>query len=86
VHDFDAAYDRTGESVYSRTIRRARRKRLVGEARSVTARQRIDKHERELRELRSDLPRADMIRREHILRDIRAKENFLKRLWAELAQ
>ena len=83
--DHDPAYVSSGESPYSRAVAHARRKRLQGEARSMTTRQMIDKHERGLRELRAELPRADMLRREHILRDIDAKENFLKRLWQELA-
>jgi hypothetical protein len=37
------------------------------------------------RELRADLPHPDMLRREKTLRDIREKENFLTRLWQELA-
>jgi hypothetical protein len=81
----DGAYSRNGLSIYSREVSRARRKRLMGEARSMTARQMIDKHERELRELRADLLSARPKRREHIERDVRAKENFLKRLWQELA-
>lgn len=81
----DGAYSRNGESIFSRTASRARRARMQGEARSMTTRQMIAKHEQGLRELRSDLLAARPERREHILRDIRAKENFLKRLWAELA-
>jgi hypothetical protein len=43
----------------------------------------IEQHERKLRELRRDLTMTG--EGEHIARDIDAKENFLKRLWAELA-
>lgn len=77
----DGAYSRNGESVFTRMASRARR----GSGRSISTRHRIEQQERGLRELQLELQRAGNIeRREHIRRDIAAKENFLKRLWDEL--
>ena len=85
----EPGYAANGMSLYSRTARKPR-----GGGGDIAAKFRdrpparllIEQQERKLCKLRADL----LIVREpdrlaHIRRDINAKENFLRKLWAELA-